>query len=623
MPVDLTEAVERHRRGDLEPAAEAYRAALREDPDRPEALYLLGMVSLQRGDPGPAAELIGRAVALRPGEADYHAGLAEACRLLGRSDRALACCREAARLRPESPEHLGNLGALLVDRGEIDAALVAFREAIRLRPDSAALHNNLGNALGIRGDAASALAHFRAAVGLDPAAVEALGNLGKALLERGEPEEALVHYREAVRLRPGTPAIRVPLGNALLATGRLDEAEACLREAIRLGPGMAAAHASLAGVLEQRGDLDGAIGSIREALRLDPRHDGALARLATRLRAALPEPDRAAIEGLLADPDLPPARRYPLLFGLAQVSDARGEFDRAAQLAAEANALQSVELRSKGRGYDPRSFGSFVDELEAAFTPEFFAKVRGWGLETRRPVFVVGLPRSGTSLVEQILASHPLVFGAGELPLARRSFEAIPEVTGRSGTVRECLDGLGPGSLRGLALRHLDGMAAVDGAADRVVDKMPENTVYLGLIAAMFPGATLIHCRRDARDVALSCWLTNFGQVRWASDPDQIASRIAEYRRLMDHWRRSLPIAILEVDYEAIVSDLEREARAMVAFTGLEWDPACLAFHETPRTVRTASLAQVRRPIHSGSVGRWENYRRPLAGLFAALDRDE
>jgi hypothetical protein len=308
-----------------------------------------------------------------------------------------------------------------------------------------------------------------------------------------------------------------------------------------------------------------------------------------------------------------------MLFGLAQVFDGRAEFARAADLAAMANALQQADFRRRGLAYDPAAYKLFVDRLLAAFTPEFFERVRGFGLETERPVFVVGMPRSGTSLVEQILASHPRVFGAGELQLARDTFRAIPEVTRCSGLPHECLDHLGRDALVRLARQHLDKLAERNALADRVVDKMPENTLYLGLMAALFPRAKVIHCRRDVRDSALSCWLTNFGQVRWACDQDDIASRIGEYQRMMHHWRRVLPVPIFEVDYESIVAELEPESRKLLAWCGLEWDPACLAFYKTRRPVRTASALQVRRPVYGTSVGRWRNYQSSLAGLFSKL----
>jgi tetratricopeptide (TPR) repeat protein len=619
MPINLSEALELHRRGHLDRAASAYEATLAVNPDQPEVLHLLGLVSLQRGNAGRAVALIGRAVALRPAEAAFHAALAEAYWASGAADRAIGSYHAALRLNPNNPAVLSNLAATLLSQGDVDAGIRHLRDAIQLAPEMPAAYNNLGNALGRKGDKAGALEQFRIAVRLAPNAAQAQSNLGRMLLEHGEPEEALIRSREALRLQPELAEVQSNLGNVLHALGQIDEAKACYSEAIRLKPSLAAAHAGLGGVFEELGDFDHALAAIRTALVYDPRHAGTLARLATWLRDKLPAADRATIEDMLADPTLTADRRWPLQFGLAQALDAEGAFDRSAALTLQANALQLADFQNRGKGYDPETHRTTVDRLIAAFSAEFFAKVRGFGLETELPVFIVGMPRSGTTLAEQVLASHPKVFGAGELRLAWQTIEALPEATGRAGNPLDCLQYLDQETVRRLAARHLDALATLDRSAGRVVDKMPENTLYLGMIATIFPRAKLIHCRRDLNDVALSCWMTHMAQVRWACDPDHIASRIKDYQRIMDHWSRVLPVPMFELDYEAMVADIEGVSRKLVAWCGLEWDPACLNFHQTQRRVRTASVAQVRQPVYGRSVGRWKNYEQVLAPLFSAL----
>jgi tetratricopeptide (TPR) repeat protein len=619
MPVDLNAALEEHRRGHIERAALVYQTALAEDPDHPDALHLLGVVAIQQGDPNQAALLIGRAAALRPDDAAIHANLGEVYRLLGDNDRTIDCCRAALRVQPNYPEVHSNLGLALVRRGDRDEAIGHFREAIRLKPGFAAAHYSLGEALWCNGDKASALEQFRRVVLLDPASAEARCNLGRALMEQGAPHQALIHCQEAVRLRPDMAAAHNNLGNALQLLGRLDEAKVCLLEALRLEPDQTASYVSLANVWEQLGEFDQALDSLRDVLRRDPHHAGALARLAMRLRDQLPDAEQATIDSLLTDPKLSLESRLQLQFGLAQVLDARGEFDRAAELTIRANALQLADLHNRGQVYDHQAHHAFIDQLTAAFSTRFFERVRGFGLETERPVFIVGLPRSGTSLTEQILASHPRVFGAGELKLAQQILETLRNSIGGRETPLISPEYLDRESTRHLAHHYLNELAAINDSADRVVDKMPDNTVYLGLIATLFPRAKLIHCRRDLRDVALSCWMTNFRDIRWACDPDQIASRIEEHERLMEHWRRVLPVPFLQVEYEAMVTDLEKWARAIVAWCGLEWDPACVEFHKTRRPVRTSSVAQVRQPLYTTSIGRWKNYQQSLTPLFAKL----
>ena len=235
-------------------------------------------------------------------------------------------------------------------------------------------------------------------------------------------------------------------------------------------------------------------------------------------------------------------------------------------------------------------------------------------------MFIVGLPRSGTTLIEQVLASHSRVHGAGELLVARQTFDAVPRATGREFHPIECVRYLDGSSIRRLAEGYLEQVSSLTGdLADRVTDKMPDNYLYLGFLSMLFPHALLIECRRDLRDVALSCWMTDFRSVLWANDKAQIASRIHQYERLMDHWRAVLPSPIHEVHYEEAVSDLENTARRLVKTCGLEWEPACLEPHRAKRAVRSASLVQVRRPVYRNSVGRWKHYETELADLFAAL----
>jgi hypothetical protein len=255
--------------------------------------------------------------------------------------------------------------------------------------------------------------------------------------------------------------------------------------------------------------------------------------------------------------------------------------------------------------------------MTATCTPVFFERVRGFGVDSQRPIFIVGLPRSGTTLTEQILASHSQVFGAGELRLARADFEALAPQADAALEALACLD---RATARRLGEQHLGRLRELNSDRPRVADKMPDNYHYLGLLAALFPTAKFIHCRRDLRDVAVSCWMTNFRQIRWANDPGHIAGRFEEYRLIMEHWQRVLPVPLLEVDYEETVADLEGVARRLLDWCGLDWEPGCLAFHEGQRPVRTASVSQVRQPIYKRSVARWKHYESALCVLFDRLE---
>jgi tetratricopeptide (TPR) repeat protein len=438
------------------------------------------------------------------------------------------------------------------------------------------------------------------------------------LKEQGKLDEAVACYRRALELKPDYNEARNNLAVALKEQGKLDESLACYRRAIELKPDYTEAHDNLGIALEEIGDLRGAEDCFRAALRQNPRFAFAHYKLAALLGGKLPQQDQAALRRLLEETDLPDAQRLLLHFGLAQVLDARGEYAEAAEHLDRGNALQLAKWRSRGQEYDPKQHECLVTGIIAASTPDFFDRVRGFGLESQLPVFVVGLPRSGTTLIEQILASHPQAFGAGEIKLASDTMAAL----GRQGP--EFIEGIGRldrRTARRLALRHLQRLRGFNRGALRIVDKMPDNYLYLGVLATLFPRAKLIHCRRDLRDVAVSCWMTHFQEVRWANDQQDMASQFHQYQRVMEHWWKVLPVPLLEVDYEQTVADLEGVARKLVAFCGLAWEPSCLEFQHSKRAVRTASSVQVRQPLFRTSVGRWKHYEEALAPLFARLEK--
>ncbi len=320
--------------------------------------------------------------------------------------------------------------------------------------------------------------------------------------------------------------------------------------------------------------------------------------------------------------------RGPLLYGLAQVLDAQGEYAGAADCLAQANAMAQDQRRLAGRKYNPASYSELVDRIIAGFTPALFERLRGAGDETHLPVFIFGMPRSGTTLVEQVLASHSKVYGAGELRVARDVFESVPSVMGRSDEMLPCLADLDATMVSKLSQRHLDALQAIlksssiDEQPLRIVDKMPDNYLYVGFLRILFPRAVFIHVRRDLRDVAVSCWMTSFRNIRWADDPENLGMRCRDYRRLMRHWENALPARMHEVVYERLVDDFETEAPRLLAACGLDWEPACGKFHETSRPVRTASVIQVRQPLYRKAVQRWKHYEQPLAELFARLPLD-
>ncbi len=646
--------------GQLQRTVGCCRTALKLNPEYPEALCTLGLAIQALGSPAEAVEHFRRALELRPNFAQAHRDLAMVLRELGQNDEALEHLRCAVEMAPRYPAARSGLTLVLLDRGEPDEALIHAQEAVRLQPDLAIHHHNLGNVLQRLNRWDLARAAYLEALRLDPDLAHSHLQLGMTLRADGQLAEAEPWFKHSVDLEPENAwfweqladlqterqehgaaipcwerAIElstneragphISLGWSLQEDGRLAEAVEQYLTAARINPEAVMAQINLGTIHEELGEISAAEDAFRTAARIQPTFGLAYARLGTMLRARLPDADLAALEERLADPETNPSARARLLFALCTVLDARGEYRRAAECARQANAL-NMELARGPRGYIPDLHVKYAESVIRGFTPELFEHLAGAGSEDLRPVFVFGLPRSGTTLVEQVLASHSRIFGAGELKLTRQSFDAIPSVLDTPGPALDNISRLTPPAIGRLAeqhLRRLENLTQGEPAL-RIVDKMPDNYIYLGLLAAMFPRAVFIHCRRDLRDVALSCWFTDFRpeNIPWASDPGYMGSRFDQYLRLMDHWRRVMPAPIHEITYEDAVADIDGAVRDLLVACGLEYEPGCLEFFRTQRRVKTASLGQVRQPIYSRSVARWRNYESELADLFRAIPVD-
>ena len=637
------------RQGRTAEAEVLYRELLCAQPDALETLDGLAVLLFQQGRPGDAVPLFARVVAIRPESARAHANLGEALRRVGRLDEAREHLHRAAELDPSLPQTWNSLGLLASDQRRFADAERSYRESIRLGPRFAAAYINFGNtlhALGRGGEAADAM---RSALRIEPNNPLALVNLGAVLSEspdRASLEEAEAVCRRAVAVAPQFPQAKSNLEKVLhlkdrlvesnhesaeshfkqgvrfLRESRHAEAETCFRAALRVDPTFANAWVGLSQLQAECGDIDSSCASARSALAQSPKLTEAHWRLAITLKGQIPDAELQTIERLVPDQSLPEQGRAYLRYGLAAVYDDRSLYSQAAAHAEAASTLDSRAMAAQGRQHDPDADSRFTDRMIAAFNRELFERMRGWVKPDPRPIFVVGLQRSGTSLVDQILASHPQIHGAGELRDVARIFEALPEVAGPpSRDSFDALNWLNPDSATAAARSYLERLATMaPPSAMHVVDKMPDNIRFLGLIAVLWPGARVILCRRDLRDIAVSCWQTGYAFL-WAKSWDHIAQRFAVYQRISEHWRQRKPLDWHEVWYEDLVGDLEPNARRLLDFVGLNWDPSCLDFHSTRRVVRTPSLVQVRQPIHPGSVGRWRNYEASLQPLFRALQR--
>lgn len=513
-----------------------------------------------------------------------------------------------ARLKavPGDADALQGLGILLAQRGQPGDAVALLRRAVAVRPGAASLHSNLGLALLTLGHAQEAAAHFTKAVAANPQLAEAHNGLGLAAGQRGRHEEALDHLRRAVAVRPDFAEAHANIGLALRELGRHSEARTACQAAISASPPHPALYIESAKVEQELGDLGAAAALYERALALAPRRADIHRQLAQVKRYAKSDPHLARMEVLAAESEgLPLQARMDLDFALGKALIEAGEPERALAHLHAANAV--VRQRT---AYDEADVLGQLDRIARAFAE---VPAGPSGDPSPLPVFVVGMPRSGTTLTEQILASHPQVFGGGELRFVENAAVAVTPFP-------EAAAAMEPEALRAFGAAYVARLRGLAPAAARVVDKMPANFRFAGLIHRALPNARIIHVRRDPVDTCMSCYAQLFAGLPYAYDLGDLGRYYRGYDTLMDHWRRILPPdAMLEIEYERLVADLPGEARRLVAYCGLDWDKRCLQFHATQRPVRTASFAQVRRPIYRDSVGRWDAHRDALKPLLDAL----
>ncbi len=567
-------------------AETAYRRALAVNSGYAPASNNLGNVLRERDALEEAADCYRKAIAARPDYVEAHRNLAAALIELGRLDDGEAACRTALELRPNDAEAHCALGIVVKDRGRIDEAEGSYRRALELKPDYAEAHHRLGFVLWKLGRFEDAETCCRRAIELQPEAAVAHNVLGLALYDQGRSDDAIAAYRAALAINPRDAAILNNLGNAYTDAGQLDAAETCYRQAIESKPDYATAYYGLANL-------------------------GCLAADTSVL---------ATLESLANDEGLPLGEAVNLHFALARIYADSGDFDRAFEHCQRGNILRKEDAATRSVRFDAAAHARYVDSLIETCTADFFVPRGGFGDPSERPVFIVGMPRSGTTLVEQILASHAEVSGQGECPdIGRIAAELEEQADTGAGTdgVAALLDGE---TARRLGRRYLEARHASSSRALRVTDKMPGNFLHLWLIALILPRARIIHCRRNALDVCVSCYIQNFGHdAGFTNDLTDLASYYTQYRRLMEHWRSVLPLSCLDVRYEHLVARQETVSREIIAFCGLDWDPRCLEFHTTERPVHTASNLQVRRRIFASSIDRWRAYERHLEPLIKAL----
>jgi tetratricopeptide (TPR) repeat protein len=576
------EAVHQLQAGGLLKAGELLRKILTVEPQHVESLQLLGLFAFQLGRFDRAVELLGQAIRLREGNPAAHFHLGNALKALDRIDEAVAHFERALILQPDYAEARNNLGVALVAQGRLDEAVAHYERALTLQPDYAFAHNNLGIVLVAQDRIDDAVAHYERALILLPDYAEAHNNLGIAFEAQDRYDEAVEQYQRALTLKPDFAYTHNNLGNIFKAQGKFADALAHYGRAIAIQPDYAEAHFNRVEIKSfSRGDAD-----------------------------------LEALEALAGRQDFPPSKALYFHFALAKALEDTGDHLRAFEHLLQANALKRRQV-----DYDETEVLKLFQRIATVFDRSIFDRFQGEGDPSSVPVFVLGMPRSGSTLIEQILASHPQIHGAGELAALEMAAGSVFNASDLPLPYPECIPALPSDALRRLGQSYLTRLPALAEGKARVVDKMPYNFLRIGLIRLILPNARIIHTLRRPIDTCVSCFSKLFTVGPYFGyDLAELGRYYRAYSHLMTHWRSVLPAgAMLEVSYEAVVDDLEGQARRLIDYCGLPWDARCISFHKTSRPVKTSSAAQVRKPLYRTSLDRWRQYETGLAPCLQEL----
>jgi len=528
--------------------------------------------------------------------------------MAGHLEDAVARYHRVLFLQPDNADVHNNLGVALAAQGKVEAAMTRYKSALSLKPGCVDAHNNLGVALAAQGRIVEATTHYERVLVINPRHAGAHHNLGLVLAALGRMDEAVAQYERALSLRPDYTDACNNLGIALAAQGNSGGAMAQYRRAIAIDSRHAEAHNNLGNILREEGKFGDALAHYGRVIAIGPDQVEAHYHRAEVKTFRQGDAELSALETLARRADLPISKAPFLHFALAKALEDIGDHARAFEHMRKGNSSKRSQI-----DYDEPRVVDMFRRISHAFNGGLFDRFPGAGDSSSVPIFVVGMPRSGSTLIEQILASHPQIHAAGEL---RDLEQAI-------GTIQfpESIPSLDALTLRRIGQAYLARLPSLAEGQVRIVDKLPGNFLRIGLIRLILPNARIIHTVRHPADTCVSCYSKLFtsGQ-HFSYEMGELGRYYRCYRELMTHWRSMLPPgSMLDVAYEDVVGDLEGQARRLIAYCGLPWDDRCVNFHKTNRAVKTASAVQVRQPLFRSSLQRWRKYEADIGPLLEAL----
>ncbi len=605
--------------GKLDQASDALEQAIAIEPDNCAALNNLGIIQYERGNFEAAADFYRRALAQRPQMAEAYNNLGNSLRMTGDVEGALHAYQEALTQRIVYPEVYNNLGTLLQQDNKFEEAEHALRKAIQQSPNYVEAHTNLASLLFSQKNEIEALRILGDALKFAPKNVPTLLLTARIQLERHNLKSAEQASRFALQEEPENAEALALLGQVFHETDRYEEALEVLERSLEKAPQNAQSLNFYGVALKSVGRLDEARENILKALSINDSMYGAYANLhdlidfSEGIGAELFDRIEAVFEAI-PDPEAP--QFLALQFAYAKGLDDRGQHEKALEHYITGGRMKRAQL-----DYNEREMHGFFDDIRAAFPKEVFENRKFTGLSDDRPVFIIGMPRSGSTLVEQILSSHPDIYGAGEVKYLAQALGQLRDRFPSLPKYPAMMEKITLPQLEIVGKNYQQTLAQSAGDAKRITDKLLTNYFFIGLINLLFPNAKVVHTRRDPIDTCLSGFTKLFADdMPHSYDLAELGRYYDKYRELMEHWEEVLPEGFMtNVDYEDVVADTQKEAKRLIAFLGLPWDQRCVDFYKSDRPVKTASVAQVRRPIYKTSVQRWKKYGAGLQPLIDAV----
>ena len=672
--------------GRLDQAENICRQILQNRPNIPDANNILAVTLFRKGKTDEAVEAVKKAIKSNRRAPNYYANLGEMERVRGKLDEAVKALERAVELDPKSAQALNNLGIVNYDKRNFGKAIECYRKAISIDPGYAEAHNNLGNALRTQRKFDEAIGEYEAAIEIRENYPEAYNNMGTVFRDMQKLEEAEASFRRAVALRANYLEALTNLSGILIAQKRYEDALRILGDTLKAHPENIQALLLVARAQSARGAAPLAMRALQTILKKEPenlealtlagqtcheldKYDDALRHLEKALElkpnsietlnyygvvlksvGRLDDARKTFIKALEAQPraigtysnlvdlekftkdnelfqtmeriisrvkDPQDPRFMALHFALGKAYDDIGDYEKAFHHYSTGARLKRPTLK-----YEEAEVFTFFDDIKKIFNEEYFESHKDVGNPSQVPIFIVGMPRSGSTLTEQIVSSHPRVFGAGEIKnlsmcigQLRQKFPSLPKFPAFAEVAK-------PTQLSSVAKNYLAMINRISNSGERVTDKLLTNFFFAGLIHTMFPQAKIIHTKRNPIDSCLSTYTKLFkDDMPHSYDLTELGRYYRKYEELMAHWCSVLPSSgFFEIQYEDLIGDPETHARKLIEFCELEWDPACLKFHESKRPVKTASVSQVRKPIYNTSVERWRRYGDSLNPLIEALE---